>query len=108
MKNIRTAVLQMVYHEKPVRVFNIANAHNVLTAADIDRNECHICCGFNNSSIRIWQIQRSSFRGRKPYALHTNQTCEWNENHHYCSSSSSDEDDSPQDIGQTKSQSNIL
>lgn len=78
LRNIRKAVIQMKTYEQPVRVFKIANTDDQLSCGDIDANECHLACGFNDSTVRLWQLNQSTIYGLKPFASFRDRMCEWN------------------------------
>lgn len=63
-----------------------------LSTGAIDPTECHLACGFEDSTIQLWQLNRSSIGGRKPYASYSRRCCQWSlENN--TETSSDDEDD---------------
>lgn len=49
-------------------------------AGDIDPFECHLACGFDNSTIKLWSLKHKKHYGRKPYEDINSQLCEWNLN----------------------------
>lgn len=51
------------------------------TSADVDTQQCHIVCGFEDSTVRLWPLNQSSYGGRKPYASFTSRLCSWNAAH---------------------------
>lgn len=95
LQNIRAAVIRSRRLEPPMRVFNVMNADYRLCAGDIDPNECHLACSFDDATIKLWQLNQSRIRGRKPFSPFSNRLCEWSlEN---CESSSSDDDSDRED-----------
>lgn len=63
-----------------------------LSTGIIDPSECHLACGFEDSTIQLWQLNRSTIGGRKPYASYSKRCCQWSlENS--TETSSDDEDD---------------
>lgn len=91
LQNVRAAVIRSCKLEQPMRVFNLLNADHKLCAGDIDPLECHLACAFDDSTIKLWQLNQSRIRGRKPFSPFTNRLCEWClEN---CESSSDDDSD---------------
>lgn len=91
LQNVRAAVIRTRKLEQPMRVFNLLNADHKLCAGDIDPLECHMACAFDDSTIKLWQLNQSRIRGRKPFSPLSNRLCEWClEN---CESSSDDESD---------------
>lgn len=99
LQNMRASVIRSRKMESPMRVFNILNADHKLCAADIDGNDCHLVCAFDDSTIKLWQLNQSRIRGRKPFSAFANRLCEWNlencessESSELSSSSSSDEE----------------
>lgn len=91
LQNVRAAVIRTRKLEQPMRVFNLLNADHKLCAGDIDPLECHMVCAFDDSTIKLWQLNQSRIRGRKPFSPLSNRLCEWClEN---CESSSDDESD---------------
>lgn len=94
LQNIRASVIRSRKLELPMRVFNVLNADHTLSSCDIDEDECHLVCGFDESTIKLWQLNQSKMRGRKPFSPFSNRLCEWClENCESSSSSSSDESD---------------
>lgn len=93
LQNIRASVIRSRKLEPPMRVFNVLNADHQLSCCDMDKDECHLVCGFDESTIKLWQLNQSKMRGRKPYSPFSNRLCEWClENCETSSSSSSDID----------------
>lgn len=68
-----------------------------LSCAEVDPLDCHVACGFDDSTIRLWQINQSTMKGRKPFASHMRQNCEWSLDNDYLDLSSTDSDDSDDD-----------
>lgn len=95
LQNVRAAVIRTRKLEQPMRVFNLLNADHKLCAGDIDPLECHMACAFDDSTIKLWQLNHSRIRGRKPFSPLSNRLCEWClENCESSSDSESDEDTS--------------
>lgn len=93
LQNIRAAVMRTRKLELPMRIFNVVNADHMLTSCDIDVDKCHLACGLDDSTIKLWQLNQSKMRGRKPFGPFSNQFCEWSlENCESGSSSSSDDE----------------
>lgn len=91
LQNVRAAVIRTRKLEQPMRVFNLLNADHKLCAGDIDPLECHLACAFDDSTIKLWQLNQSRIRGRKPFSPFSTRLCEWClEN---CESSSDDDSD---------------
>lgn len=91
LQNVRAAVIRSRKLEQPMRVLNLLNADHKLCAGDIDPLECHLVCAFDDSTIKLWQLNQSRIRGRKPFSPFSNRLCEWClEN---CESSSDDDSD---------------
>lgn len=65
--------------------------HFRLTSGHIDNNECHMACGFEDSVVKLWQLNQSTVYGRKPFSTFNNSACEWNLEH--CNEFSSDDED---------------
>lgn len=91
LQNVRAAVIRTRKLEQPMRVFNLLNADHKLCASDIDPMECHLACAFDDSTIKLWQLNQSRLRGRRPFSPYTNRLCEWCLEH--CESSSDDDSD---------------
>lgn len=109
LKHLRRTVLEMKTHEQPVRVFKVESGHSRyvlvrhklaililvscfrLSTGTMDPLECHLACGFADTTIQLWQLNRSTIAGRKPYASHSNRCCQWNLES--SSGTSSDDDD---------------
>lgn len=95
LQNIRASVIKSRRLERPIRVFNVLNADNRLCTGTLDSGECHMACGFDDSTIRIWQLNHSRLRGRKPFATLASRICEWCLND--CPSSSEENDSDEED-----------
>lgn len=90
LQNVRASVIRSRKLELPMRIFNVLNADHLLSSCDIDKDECHLVCGFEESTIKLWQLNQSKMRGRKPFSPFSSRLCEWRSE--YCESSSEDED----------------
>lgn len=104
LQNMRASVIRSRKMETPMRVFNVLNADHQLCAADVDAFDCHLACAFNDSTIKLWQLNQSRIRGRKPYGAHASRRCEWSLEHCESSSSSSEsssESSSDEDAAQS-------
>lgn len=77
LQNIRASVIRSRKFDQPMRLFNLLNADHQVSGCDIDRDECHLVCGFNESTIKLWQLNQSVIRGRKPFSPMVNRQCEW-------------------------------
>lgn len=64
-----------------------------LSCGNIDENECHLACGFDDSTVRLWQLNQSTIYGRKPYASFRDRLCGWNLDHNRTSDDDDDDDD---------------
>lgn len=53
-----------------------------------------MACGFEDSVVKLWQLNQSAIYGRKPFSTFSNSVCEWNLEH--CNDISSDDEDAPQ------------
>lgn len=94
LQNIRAAVMRTRKLELPMRIFNVMNADHMLTSCDIDVGQCHLACGLDDSTIKLWQLNQSKMRGRKPFGPYSSRFCEWSlENCESGSSSSSSDDE---------------
>lgn len=103
LQNVRARVMRSRKMDLPTRVFNLINVDHRLTSCDIDRNDCHLVCGFNDSTIKLWQLNQSKMRGRKPFRPFSNRLCEWSlDNCDSSSSSDSDNDSEEYDSLQPK------
>lgn len=103
LQNVRASVIRTRKLELPMRVFNLLNADHQLSSADIDKNECHLVCGLSDSTIKLWQLNQSKVRGKKPFSPFSNRLCEWClENCESSSSSDSDSDDDADEVHNRK------
>lgn len=50
-----------------------------------------MACGFEDSVVKVWQLNQSAVYGRKPFSTFSKSTCEWGLEH--CNDSSSDDED---------------
>lgn len=64
-----------------------------LAAVDMDPMNCHLAGGFADSTVRVWPITQSIYRGRKPYGSFVRRSCAWSLDHGACALRSSDEED---------------
>lgn len=100
LQNVRAAVIRTRKLEQPMRVFNLLNADHKLSAGDVDPMECHLACAFDDSTIKLWQLNQSRTRGRKPFSPFSNRLCDWClEN---CESSSDDDSDDETSAGERR------
>lgn len=97
LQNVRAAVLRSRKLDFPMRVFNVLNADHQLSCCDVDPDECHLVCGFDEATIKLWQLNKSKMRGRKPYSSFSNRLCDWSLED--CESSSSSSSDIDSDDG---------
>lgn len=101
LQNVRASVIRSRKLELPIRVFNLINTNHQLSSCDIDKNECHLVCGFHDSTIKLWQLNQSKMRGKKPFSPFSNRLCEWcldNCESDTSSSSSSSDNDSDDEL----------
>lgn len=103
LQNIRAAVMRTRKLELPMRIFNVMNADHMLTSCDIDVGQCHLACGLDDSTIKLWQLNQSKMRGRKPFGPYSNRFCEWSLENCESGSSSSSSDDECDYVKQKKS-----
>lgn len=68
-----------------------------LACADVDPLDCHLAAGFDDSTVKLWQINQSSMKGRKPYASHLRRMCTWNLDYDCLDLSSTDDDEDEDD-----------
>lgn len=93
LQNLRLAVMKTRRLESPIRVLNVLNADDQLATGVLDSDMCHMACAFNDSTIRLWHLNQSRLRGRRPFASLASRTCDWVLD--YCdSATSSSSDDS--------------
>ncbi|XP_037037092.1 TAF5-like RNA polymerase II p300/CBP-associated factor-associated factor 65 kDa subunit 5L isoform X1 [Bradysia coprophila] len=93
LKHLRRTVLEMKTHEQPVRVFKVENGTSRLASATIDPAQCHLAGGFEDSTIQLFQLNRSTIGGRKPYMSITKRCCQWSLENSSEISSDDDDDD---------------
>lgn len=58
----------------------------------MDPLDCHVACAFDDSTVKLWPINQSSIKGRKPYASHMRRTCPWSLDNDYLDLSSTDDE----------------
>ncbi|XP_031620240.1 uncharacterized protein LOC116338864 [Contarinia nasturtii] len=106
LQNIRASVIRSHKLELPMRVFNVLNADHQLSCCDVDKDECHLVCGFDESTIKLWQLNQSKLRGRRPFSPFSNRLCDWCLENCETSSSSSeiDSDDDTSNVQRRKRQ----
>lgn len=104
LQNIRASVIRSRKLELPMRVFNVLNADHQLSCCDVDQDKCHLVCGFDEATIKLWQLNQSKMRGRKPFSSFSNRLCEWCLENCESSSSSSeiDSDDDTSNVQRRK------
>lgn len=89
--NVRRTVVKLTNRtEQPIRVLKVVNSENRLACGDIDSAECHLACGFSDSTVKLWQLNHSTIGGRKPFARFSTRTCEWNLTNYEIDSSDDD------------------
>lgn len=92
--HVRRAVLKLSNRsEEPIRVLKVVNSDNRLSCGDVDPSECHLVCGFGDSTVKLWQLNHSTIGGRKPFARFATRTCEWSLTNYDVDSSDDDDDD---------------
>lgn len=87
LQNVRASVFQCQKLELPSRVLSIVNSSQ-LSAADVDRSNCHLVCASDDATVRLWQLSHSRIGGRKPYTPVVSRNCEWCLDHCITSSES--------------------
>lgn len=83
MDCIKQSVKKLLKVELPTRFFSITDADSILTSGHIDKNECHLATGFNNSSIKIWQLNENQNFGRNLFTKVNQRFCPWEINNIY-------------------------
>lgn len=92
--NVRQSVVKLTNRtEEPFRVLKVVNSDNRLACGDIDPAECHLVCGFADSTVKLWQLNHSTIGGRKPFARFSTRTCEWSLTNYEIDSSDDDNND---------------
>lgn len=74
-----------------------------LAAVDMDPMNCHLAGGFADSTVRVWPITQSIYRGRKPYGSFVRRSCAWSLDHGACALRSSDEEEDAASYSMTSS-----
>lgn len=82
--------------KKPIRVFHLHNTGHQLSCVDMDANECHLALGTDESTVLLWNLNRSKMRGIKPYAPVSYRVCDWSLAN-ICSSSESESESETED-----------
>lgn len=77
LQNVRASVIRSHKLEMPMRVFQFVNVDDQLSSADIDPLECHLIGGFDDSTVKLWQLNHSRIVGHKPYSPFSQRLCEW-------------------------------
>lgn len=77
MDCLKLSVKKLLKVELPRRLFSITDADSILTSGHIDQNECHLAAGFNNSLIKIWQLNENQNFGRNLYTKVHHKLCPW-------------------------------
>ncbi|KAL5289190.1 hypothetical protein ACFFRR_009397 [Megaselia abdita] len=83
MDCIKQSVNKLLKVELPTRFLSVTDADSILTSGSIDKNECHLATGFNNSSIKIWQLNENQNFGRNMFTKVNQRLCQWEINNIY-------------------------
>ncbi|XP_053681136.1 uncharacterized protein LOC128732003 [Anopheles nili] len=78
LRRLKESVEKLSLYQRPLCVYSLENVGHQLTSLAIDPGCCHVASGFEDSTIMLWSTNRSTQRGRKPYACFRDQQCCWN------------------------------
>lgn len=91
LRKLRECTEKLAQYQLPMCIYQVENVDDRLTAVAIDSGSCHLASGFEDSSIMLWSVNRSTQIGRKPYAALRDRQCHWNVT--ACDSSFSEEEE---------------
>ncbi|XP_053687581.1 uncharacterized protein LOC128737024 [Sabethes cyaneus] len=95
LRKLRECQQRLSHYMAPLCVYQVENVDDRLTSVAIDSDSCHLASGFEDSSIMIWSVNRSTQIGRKPYATVQDRQCSWNVTS--CDSRFSEDDEEEED-----------
>ncbi|XP_058461685.1 uncharacterized protein LOC131436785 [Malaya genurostris] len=78
LRKIRECTERLNQYQDPLCIYQVENVDDRLTSAAIDQHSCHLASGFEDSSIMLWSVNRSTQIGRKPYTTVRDRQCCWN------------------------------
>uniref|UniRef100_A0A8D8GB28 TAF5-like RNA polymerase II p300/CBP-associated factor-associated factor 65 kDa subunit 5L n=1 Tax=Culex pipiens TaxID=7175 RepID=A0A8D8GB28_CULPI len=78
LRKLRECTDKLAQYQLPMCIYQVENVDDRLTAVAIDGTSCHLASGFEDSSIMLWSVNRSTQIGRKPYAALRDRQCHWN------------------------------
>ncbi|XP_058812207.1 uncharacterized protein LOC131676855 [Topomyia yanbarensis] len=78
LRKLRECTERLNQYQVPLCIYQVENVDDRLTSVAIDGDSCHLASGFEDSSIMLWSVSRSTQMGRKPYATLRDRRCSWN------------------------------
>ncbi|XP_055527599.1 uncharacterized protein LOC129720183 [Wyeomyia smithii] len=78
LRKLRECQQKLSQYQAPLCIYQVENVDERLTSVAIDPDSCHLASGFEDSSILIWSVSRSTQLGHKPYATLRDRRCSWN------------------------------
>ncbi|XP_055613278.1 uncharacterized protein LOC129759781 [Uranotaenia lowii] len=96
LKKLKDCTEKLNQYHSPLCIYQVENVDNDrLSAVAIDDKCCHLASGFEDATIMLWSVNRSTQIGRKPYAGLWDKVCCWNVTS--CKNSFNDWDESEDD-----------
>lgn len=83
LDSLKQSVNKLLKIELPTRFLSITDSSSILTSGHIDKNECHLAAGFNNSSVKIWQLDENQNLGKNLFTKVNQRLCPWETNNIY-------------------------
>uniref|UniRef100_A0A1Q3FV62 Putative wd40 domain protein n=1 Tax=Culex tarsalis TaxID=7177 RepID=A0A1Q3FV62_CULTA len=100
LRKLRECTDKLAQYRLPMCIYQVENVDNRLTAVAIDGTSCHLASGFEDSSIMLWSVNRSTQLGRKPYAALRDRQCRWNVT--ACDSSFSEDEEQEEEVDEER------
>ncbi|EAT45967.1 AAEL002802-PA, partial [Aedes aegypti] len=95
LRKLRECTEKLNRFQTPLCIYQVENVDDRLTSVAIDEDSCHLASGFEDASVVLWSVNRSTQIGRKPYAGLRERRCSWNVT--CCDSSFSEEEEEDDD-----------
>ncbi|XP_021694087.1 uncharacterized protein LOC5576112 [Aedes aegypti] len=95
LRKLRECTEKLNRFQTPLCIYQVENVDDRLTSVAIDEDSCHLASGFEDASVVLWSVNRSTQIGRKPYAGLRERRCSWNVT--CCDSSFSEEEEDDDD-----------
>ncbi|XP_019532296.3 uncharacterized protein LOC109403852 [Aedes albopictus] len=78
LRKLRECTEKLNRFQTPLCIYQVENVDDRLTSVAIDEDSCHLASGFEDASVVLWSVNRSTQIGRKPYTGLRERRCAWN------------------------------